>query len=80
MMSMLSEISSINTSDVHPAQADCTILVVAPDNLLEVGQYKELSDARQLIVLINKMYNRRFSRLPGGRRKQVHRFADIQAL
>jgi hypothetical protein len=56
MMSMLSEISSINTSDVHPAQADCTILVVAPDNLLEVGQYKELSDARQLIVLINKMY------------------------
>jgi hypothetical protein len=53
---MLSEISSINTSDVHPAQADCTILVVAPDNLLEVGQYKELSDARQLIVLINKMY------------------------
>lgn len=50
------KISSINTTDTHPAQADCTILVVAPDNLLEADQYKELSDAQQLIVLINKMY------------------------
>ena len=58
-----------NTSDVHPAQADCTILMVAPDNLLlEAGQYNELSDARQLIVLLNKMYTillslRKFSQL-----------------
>jgi hypothetical protein len=50
-------LQTIDTSDTHPAQADCTILVVALDALLKEDQCKELSNAQQLIVLVNKMYS-----------------------
>lgn len=59
--------SGINESDGHAAKADCTIFVVAPDTLLQADQhqvlYNALSNAKKLIILVNKMCDYLFNDL-----------------
>lgn len=59
MQTQSADISNIDKSDEHTAEADCTIFLVAPDTLPQADQYPVLSDAlsraKKLIVLVNKM-------------------------